>query len=281
MTDRATDMTAHLHIDDHRLLMQQLVPYIRTLGLDLRTWGQGQAEVRMAPSPRLAPGPDDARIDPLVLVGLIDQGLSDALASVVPFGTGMSTLELQIQFCTVAPPRGEVCLMAETVHFGGTSAIIRGMVHDAAGALIATSSALFRVGQFPTPGRPDSSRSHTFDPAGLAGPCAALIGLERHGEDLALRADNPAILGWASGNILHGGAVGALLMAACTRVAPADQALTSLTIHYLRPSLGSRRLIAQAEPVRQGAAASFIAARCHQTDGRPTAQATAVFTQTA
>ncbi len=85
---------------------------------------------------------------------------------------------------------------------------------------------------------------------------------------------------WESGNIIHGGAVAAALMAACQgRVAGGEssigQQLESIDIRYMGPAIGSRDLIANSCFERK--AASFVRATCFHRSEKPLATAIATF----
>lgn len=261
--------------DATRLALQQATPYQQVLGLRIDGQGPGWARVAMPAIARIASRDDQARIDPLALVGLVDHGLSHALIDSIPAGAGMSTLELQVQWTGLPMVPGALLLDARAMAIDHGSATLRGTVAGADGATIAAASAVFRIGGYPTADTPDPAGLAPFDPADLCGPLHAALGWDESDEAIVLRPDNQAVLGWAIGGIVHGVVVAALLQAACERIAPPGQRLASLTIHYLRPCRGALAAQARAEPVRLGQAASVIGAEVVQA-GRVVATARAL-----
>lgn len=261
-----------------RLRLQQRIPYQRSLGLEILSWGGGKALVRMPCSSRIRARHMPPQVDRLALVGLLDQGLSDALCGGLPADVGISTIELQAQFPAVDKLEGDLILDAEILFLDNSCAGLRANVKAEDGSVVALGSALFRLGQFPTAAALLSDDVAGFDPSPLAGPLDELLGIEDHMDGLALRADNPAIIGWEAGKILHGGAVAALLMAGCEKMSQPEQRLSSLTVQYLRPASGDRRLSCRATVLRSGRAASFLVAECAHDETGLVATASAVFT---
>ena len=268
--------TLSMPLTFHRLHLQQTSPFQRTLGLELMAWGGGRATVRMPPSARIALAAGGQAVDPLALVGLLDHGFADALSSAIPLDVGISTLELQVRFARSGPLSSALTLEAETFALDAGSATLSGVVRDEGGAAVAAGSALFRIGSFPTSAEPVPGEIGRYDPSAMPGPFARSLGLERGESALYLRGENPAAIGWEPSRILHGGATGALLMAACMDKAPTGQRLASLTIRYLRPGQAALALEASVEEARIGRAASFLSVVCRQEGAREVAEAAAV-----
>lgn len=259
-------------------------PFQNAIGLETLESGGGRTVVRIPASPLTATSATDARPHPLVLGGLTDQGLAHALATVIPDGAGMSTYDLLIRFAPGPMAEGPLIMDSRVKILTDRSGNVDGDVHDSSGRLVATASGLFRVGGYPGGAPPDYDRLRPLDPATLDGPFEQLIGLEDADEAPRLRAGNRAILGWESGNVVHGGATAALLMAACEAEArrdgeARDKWLSTILIRYLRPVLGAEPLLSEAGPDRRGRACSFISARVFHKDGPTLATAQASYAQ--
>ncbi|MGE4323278.1 MAG: hotdog domain-containing protein [Sphingobium sp.] len=265
-----------------RLRLQQACPYWRVLGIDLLEWGRGRAVMRMAPSPRIAAGTDDARIDPLALVGMLDDSFSNAMATVLPLSIGISTLDLRMEFASAAPPTGAVTAETQVQLVGDTMITAHIMAHDEAGP-IATGTSMFTLGGYPGGSLPDFGKIGLYDPVQATGPFRALIGLERAGDDAVLPGGNPNVIGWEGGPALHGGVIGAVLMESCLLRAAAEgeiaagKRLASLYLRYLRPGSALQTLRASSTVDRLGRSASFLSARCFHDDGRDVGHAHAIF----
>jgi len=109
---------------------------------------------------------------------------------------------------------------------------------------------------------------------------ATSLGLSGAPVSPQIAAGNRAVLDWGCGNIVHGGAVAAALMAACQgRVAGGNssigQQLESIDIRYTGPAIGSRDLFTNS--CFEGKAASFVRATCFHKSEKPLATAIATF----
>lgn len=266
----------------NRLRLQQASPYWRALGIELMQWGGGHSVTRMAASPRIAISDSDQRIDPLALVGLLDDAFSNAIASVLPMDIGMSTLDLRVEFAHGAPPEGTVSAETHIALIGAQSASARVEARDDHG-LLATGTALFTLGGYPGGSLPDFDLAGNYDATGVTGPFTRLIGLDGMPGEEGLTGDSPNVIGWEAGKALHGGVVGAVLMASCQGRADAageraaGKHLGSLYIRYLRPGSAVLPLRSASQMDRQGRSASFVSARCFHEAGRDIAHAHAVF----
>jgi acyl-coenzyme A thioesterase PaaI-like protein len=265
-----------------RLRLQQACPYWRALGIDLLEWGSGRALMRMPPSARIAASDGDARIDPLALVGLLDDAFSNAMATVLPISTGISTLDLRMELNSSAPPTGTVTVETNVNLIGDHMITARAWARDENGP-VATGTSMFTLGGFPGGSLPDFDRIGKYDPASASGPFQTLIGLNISGEYVVLPGGNPNVIGWEGGPALHGGVIGATLMASCVTRAEvageiaAGKRLASLYIRYLRPGSALETLRTSSRIDRQGRSASFLSANCFHEEGKDVARAHAVF----
>ena len=264
-----------------RLILQLASPFARSLGIELLEWGGGRAVTRMKASSRTARSTNDPRPHPYALVGIVDDAFSQALASVLPGDVGMSTLDLRIAFAAAHPVEGDVTTEIHAMMLDPHAGEAEVLVQDADGRIIASGSALFNMGGFPGgDSTPSFDRVGQFDPTPLAGPFTHMAGLEEEEGGIALREGNEALIGWESGAKLHGGAIGALLMAACEQRVAMDgdngKRLASLAIRYMRPG-EQQRLHATARFERRGRGTSFVDAVAFHEAGRPVATAHATF----
>lgn len=257
-------------------------PYQLTLGMELLESGSGCSISKMKANRRIAKDLEDPDLDPLAIMGLVDQGLSHPLQGLIGKEIGISTFDLRIGFLSGSSMGDELTLTAEAVMVGKTSATITGCVTNSSKEIVAVSTGLFRLGSFPGGAPANYDLLGDFDPQAMPGPMATSLGLSGAPESPQIAAGNRAVLGWESGNIVHGGAVAAVLMAACQgRVAGGEnsigQQLESIDIRYLRPAMGSRDLFTESCFEREGRAASFVRATCFHEPGKPLATAIATF----
>lgn len=204
-----------------------------------------QATASMAPTPAVL-GPAVAEvgasgIDPLALLPLLDQLSSFPVAAALGGATAMATIDLTVAFSPVAIT-GAVTARARAITAQGAARLVTGEVMDAAGVVVATSSAWFSIGA------PPGGGPHAPDPAPRAidrsGPFQAMIGLAPHGDDGArLAPDVWEAIGYVGMPALHGGAIAAALARAGQRrvetLGRADLTLAGITIRYLRAAAAS------------------------------------------
>lgn len=263
-----------------RLRLQQSCPLWRALRIELIEWGAGRSITRMPPSPPTALSPQDARIDPLALVAMLDDAFSNALASLVPIEVGMSTLDLRMGFAHAGPPEGAVVAETHARMLDDHCATSDVLMRDQTGMVVATGTALFTVAGYPGGTLPDFSAIGHYDPSTSPSPYSTLIGLTQKDGEVALAGDSPHVVGWETSQALHGGVIGALLMEACRQRgqqgAP-SQRLATLYIRYLRPGSATKALLSSTEIERQGRSASYVSARCFHEEGRTVATAHATF----
>ena len=261
-----------------RMRFQQATPFARAIGLELLDWGGGRASTRLAPSGPIARAAGETAIHPWALIGLADHTLSYVFPSVFPPSSGLSTLDLRVDFA--AAPLGTVTAQAwlqqSTPHHG--TAMLTAT--DAGGASVLAATALFNVRGFPGGGggsRPDLPRFENDHD----GPFPAFMGLQQEAGSVWLEGGGRRTVGFEGLPALHGGIVGALLAAACQETVSGNAAaaalrLTSLHIRFLRPA-GLGRLHAAATVLRAGRSAAFLSATCWHTPGRIVADAQAIF----
>lgn len=268
-----------------RLRLIQASPLCRATGIEILEWGCGRAVTRMAASERVSQAPGDLHIDRLALVPLLDDAFSNAIASAVPLAVGMSTLDLTINFGGDEPPRGFVLADTRVVQLERSCATAISIARDETGRTVASGRALFSLDGFPGGKPPDFGRVGQYDPATASGPFRTLLGLSIEEDRVALPGGNPHIVGWETGNTLHGGATGSLLMAACQQVAATHgedgKMLLSFAVRYLRPAVADLPLLTDGEVERRGRAASFVTANCFNGTGRDVARASATFVRSA
>lgn len=264
-----------------RLAQQLATPYARYLGLDLLQWGAGRAVTRMSASPRIARSVDDPRPHPLTLVGMIDDAFAMSLSSLIASDTGMSTLDLRIAFSAQDPVAGEIVNEITALMLDDRAGQAEVKSYDATGHLVAVGTALFSVGSFPGGGVPETTDVGKYDPSGETAPFLDFMAFEGSAESPTLPGTHHGLLGWEAGRKLHGGAIGALLMAACEgRLAAegdTDKRIATLSVTYHRAA-GQRPLFTQSEMLRRGRAASLVRAECWQDAGRIVASAQATVT---
>lgn len=262
-------------LDPRRLLYHTATPFARAIGVELLEWGAGRATSRVEASGRIARATDDARPHPLALPGIADDVLSHAFGSVVLPDQGLSTLDLWLGLSGRDPDGSTIVATARVLSLAGMSGTATASVADD-GGLLATATATFLIGHFPSGRDADPALIGRYDPAVRPGPFPSLLGLVGAPGAAALAAGNPAVIGWESGPSLHGGAIAALLMAACEGChGLPDQHLGSLAVRYLRPCIGSA-LRAEARLERAGRRASHVSAAAFLTDERIAASATAI-----
>lgn len=244
--------------------------------------GYGRAVTRMRAHSRIARARDDPRPHPLALVGLIDHALGNAFGSLMSPDVGMSTLDLTIGFAAQEAGAADIISEARTLMLDEHSATGDVRVCDVSGTMIAVGVALFTTRHFPGGTSPAFEELGHYDAGARAGPFTHLLGLSGEPGRRELQAHNPAVIGWESGNKIHGGAIGALLMAACLDRAQiegeieAGKRLASLYVRYLRPASGIG-LHSTSAVERLGRTASYFVANCSNEPGKHVATAHATF----
>ena len=278
-------MTAQSKPDEHlgeTMLVRLVPPYQLTLGMEFLKCSSGRSISRMKANRRIAETLGSPNLDRLALMGFIDQGLSQSLKGLIAAEIGISTFDLRVGLSSGTSMGHELTLTAEAVMIGKASATVTGNVTNASKDIVGTAAGLFRLGSFPGGAPADHNLVGDFNPQAMPGPMSTSLGLSGAPDSPQIAAGNQAILGWESGNIVHGGAVAAALMSACQgRVAGGessmDQKLESIDIRYLRPAIGSRDLFTHSYFEREGKAASFVRATCFHESEKPLATATATF----
>ncbi len=209
------------------------------------------------------------RIDPLVIPGLIDHSAGLAIYTHINRVIGISTFDLRIDLLheTIV---GKLLATTRVISNDGNSALILSHVEDAE-KLVAQGTGVFRLGSFPA-GAGDTN-STTFDLKNEQGPLRSLLNLTASEQPLCYPAENLAVIGWKGAHALHGGAIAALLVAACEQKSQSldpqrkPQRLASLNINFVRPGLGGVSLYTETKIIRQGKAGSTLQSRCfHETD---------------
>ncbi len=278
-------MTAQSRPDkltSEKVQLRLITPYQRTLGMELLECQSGRSISRMKANRRIAKAPGNPNLDPLALMGFIDQGLSQSLQGLIAAEIGISTFDLRIGLSSASLMGNELTLTAEAVMVGKASATVTGSLTNSSNDIVGIATGLFRLGSFPGGAPADYNLIGEFDPQAMLGPMTASLGLSGQAESPQIAAGNQAVLGWESGNVVHGGAVAAALMAACQgRAAGGEssisQQLESIDIRYLRPAIGSRDLLTSSCFEREGNAASFVRATCFHELEKPLATAIATF----
>jgi acyl-coenzyme A thioesterase PaaI-like protein len=278
-------MTAQSKPDEQtveEMRVRLVTPYQLTLGMELLECSSGRSISRMKANRRIAKAPGNPNLDPLALMGFIDQGLSQSLKGLIAAEIGISTFDLRIGLLSGSSMGDELTLTAEAVMVGKTSATVTGSVTNSSKDIVGTATGLFRLGSFPGGAPADYNLIGDFSPQAMPGPMSTSLGLSGAPDSPQIAAGNRAVLGWESGNIVHGGAVAAALMSACQgRVAGGEssigQQLESIDIRYLRPAVGSRDLFTNSCFEREGKAASFVRASCFHEPEKPLATAIATF----
>lgn len=261
-----------------RMRFQQATPFAQAIGLELLGWSSGKASTRLAPEGPVRRAPGEAAIHPWALIGMADHALSYVFPSVLPPESGLSTLDLRLDFGP--PPAGAVtaqCRLHHRAPHHGTAVL---SATDATGANVLAATALFNFRSFPgggTPRRPELPRFENDHD----GPYPGFLGLRQQGDAVWLEGGGRRTVGFEGLPALHGGVIGALLAAACeaasTRAGLSPSLrLTTLHILFLRPA-GLAHLDAQAEVVRAGRSAAFLTARCWHVQGETVAEAQATF----
>ena len=284
-----TDVFRRLHaappMRDTRFVFQQVSPFARSLCIEALECGNGHAFIRMKASPRTARSAADPRPDPAALIGLLDHSVGYALAGILDTGIGMSTFDMRFDFAHHQPVAGDIIGEASMVLMDKYSTSIQCAATDATGTTVANCTALFRLGGFPGDVAPDPKAMGNYNPDTRKGPFSNTLGLVREHGALSLQPNNMAVIGWESGMALHGGAIGALLMAACRNEADisgetaSGKRLASLYLRFIRPGSGALNLHASSSIERKGRAASFIVANCFHAQGKEVATAHATFVQ--
>ncbi|MGD9661578.1 MAG: PaaI family thioesterase [Porticoccaceae bacterium] len=263
----------------------QSAPYIRALGIELLECGGGHALTRMRATPSNAVSASDHRIAPMSLLGLIDHSAGFAVAGLIEPGVGLSTFDMRVDFAHQSPIAKEVLTETRIVLKDAYSFTFQSWTLDTEGGTVAVGAGLFRLGSFPGSLMPDHELPTSHNSHANAHCISETLGLENSASGLSLKANQNSNIGWHLANAVHGGAIGALLMASCQQRAEIDgeiaagKRLASLHIRYLRPGRGLLPLQAASQIGRQGRAASYIEASCFHEEGKDVATAEATFVQ--
>jgi uncharacterized protein (TIGR00369 family) len=116
-------------------------PFSRELGIEVIEWGQGRAVIALDTQARLM----NRRgvLHGGVIATLADMALSLAWRGAAPDGVPAGTLNLSVNF--VAPAVGRLIAEGRLLQMTGGCAFCEATIADAAGALVATAQAVFRV----------------------------------------------------------------------------------------------------------------------------------------
>ncbi|MEJ0049050.1 MAG: acyl-CoA thioesterase domain-containing protein [Rhodospirillales bacterium] len=260
-----------------RLKFQQTVPFAHSIGLHLLRTEHGIASARLTPRPQISRAAGDPAIHPWALIGMADHALSYAFASLIPPTSGLSTLDLRLDFG--ARPIGAVAAEATVTRLATDNGTAILSATDETGATVLGASTLFNFRSFPggqanavRPNLPPFEIDHD-------GPFTDLLGLHQSGPEIWLQGGLRRTIGFEGLPALHGGVIGALLAAACEAAAtgpPAPMRLATLGLRFLRPG-GLARLEARANLVRAGRSAAFVTATCWHSETEPVAEAHATF----
>ncbi|MCK9505193.1 MAG: thioesterase family protein [Porticoccaceae bacterium] len=265
--------------------MLQSAPYVQALGIELLECGGGHALTRMRANARNAVSASDPRIAPMALLGLIDHSAGFAMAGLIEPDTGLSTFDMRVDFAHQNPIAKEVLTETRIVLKDAYSFTFQSWTLDTEGATVAIGAGLFRLGSFPGSIAPGQELRTDNGSHNGANCLTETLGLENSATGLSLKANQHSNIGWHLANAVHGGAIGALLMASCQQRAEMDgeiaagKRLASLHIRYLRPARGLLPLLANSQIGRQGQAASYIEASCFHEQGKDIATAEATFVQ--
>lgn len=220
----------------------------------------------------------------------LDNALGNDLIARGPGRTrGLVTSGLSMEFAPRrSPGSGPLSVQSSLVHLDAHGGIARGDLHDADGAILATSTL---SGRF-TPAVATSRLSYDVDQS--AGHAAERSTERAVGPDLSLTGiigatPTPTPDGahltitpgpWLS-NVrggLHGGMTAAVLeYVAATSIGPAQWLTSSLRVDFLRPTPLDRALTARAVVVKRGRSVAFVRATLSSDDTEPLSLASMVF----
>lgn len=213
------------------------------IGMEVTACDARRASARMGEAPSTARA-DGSGIDSLALLALLDQLSSFPVAAGRGGIPAMSTIELAVALPPVALT-GAVTASVVSAMDSGAARLVTGQVVDAAGTVVATSTAWFAIGAPPGGG---AEPPHPIErPIDRTGPFQAMIGLAPQGDDGArLAPDVWEAIGYVGMPALHGGAIAAALARAGQRrvetLGRGDLLLAGITTRYLRAAAASGAL---------------------------------------
>jgi uncharacterized protein (TIGR00369 family) len=119
------------------------IPFVKHLGLELRVFADGRAEIHLPPKPELLNS--FAVTHGGVLMTLLDVTMASAARSVCP-EMGVVTIEMKTSFLRPASPseRGPLVAKGELMHRTATLAFTQASVFDARGHLCAHATGTFK-----------------------------------------------------------------------------------------------------------------------------------------
>ncbi|TDP47252.1 PaaI family thioesterase [Zavarzinia compransoris] len=244
------------------------VPMVAALGLRFLALGPGRASMAMPPvaaTRGTADGPPHAG----AVVALLDHLSSCAVFAALDRYRPTATLDLRLDF--MAPPDvpGEITAGAECLALDGDVAHVRAEARQADGRLVALSTAVFMIGNFPGTSAAEDDLAQPGGPAALPPADMLFPALCRIEDDADGYRLQPCrhLIGATPLPALHGGAIGALLLEAATR-AGRGRRLRSLSIHYLRPAPAGP-LLAAVRTERDGRRAASLALAALERAGGP------------
>lgn len=208
-------------------------PAYARFGISLDAVGEGTSTYRMPGDVRLAGA--GGRLSAGLLCLIADASLGNASLTLLPAGQASSTSQLRLDFVGPLPEAGApVTARAAVVGEDGATTLIAGELNDAAGSILALTSARCVVVPAAYPADVLAGGIASADhPPTLESMLGVCVSTGREGDARIRFAPGPNhtnIFG-----IVHGGVLGAVLeYAAALAAGPASVAL-DLRVRYLRP----------------------------------------------
>jgi uncharacterized protein (TIGR00369 family) len=116
-------------------------PFFRTLGLRLVDEAAGVASVALPWNEAIANRKGD--IHGGAIASLVDMAMSSAIRSSLTDFKGLSTISMSVNYLAVGS--GDITAVAEMTRAGGSVAFACAEARDAAGTVVATGQAAFRI----------------------------------------------------------------------------------------------------------------------------------------
>lgn len=117
------------------------VPFMRYLGLQPETLGDGYARTRLPAAPDLTNS--RAEVHGGTLMSVLDFTMTAAARSHDPLGYGVATIEMSTHFLDKA--RGELVFEGKVIRLGRSTVFCEGTVTDAAGTTVCVSRGTFKL----------------------------------------------------------------------------------------------------------------------------------------